>query len=118
MNIGDISISQTGCVLFNSEFVGTVARFDFHCTVNSQRGHLSLIPCESSVDAQAMAISLAANGVSLSLDYYDKFWPNSYIRDGMWYMEVAPEDIVCLNIQASLPEQIEDPADDSASGAY
>ena len=118
MNIGNISISQTGHVFFNTKLVGTVARFDFHARLSAQCGHLSLSPCESDEDMQIMAKELATSGISLSLDFYGEFWPNSYVKDGMWHMEIAPGKIVPLDIRANLTEASEENSDDSASSVY
>ena len=98
MNIGNLSISPTGHVFYGVELIGTAVRFDFRCAGPVRSGSLSIRPCESSLEHLALAIHLAHNGISLSVDIYGEFWPNSYIRDDYWYFETSPGESVPLNI--------------------
>lgn len=118
MNIGNLSISPTGHVFYGVELIGTAVRFEFRCAGPVRSGHLSIRPCECSLAPEALASHLAHNGLSLSIDIYGEFWPNSYVRDGHWFFEAAPGEIVPLNIAAQKPQEEEEHFDACLTGVY
>ena len=118
MNIGNLSISPTGHVFYGVELIGTVVHFDFRCAGPVRSGNLSIRPCECNLEHLALATHLAHNGISLSVDIFAEFWPNSYVRDGYWYFEASPGDSIPLNIASQKPQEEEDDFDICLTGVY
>lgn len=118
MNIGSFFISPTGQMFHGLELVGSVVKFDFQCSGSARRGHLSLRPCESSMEQEAIAFHMAADGISISIDVYGEFWPSSFKRDGEWYFESSPGVIKSLGLSVHTETAEEDPFDAGLTGVY
>jgi hypothetical protein len=117
MNIGNFFISPANQLFHGLELVGAVVRFDFRILGANRSGHLSMRLCESSVAPLELARHFALNGITVSIDVFGEFWPNSYIKADEWYFEGEPGVITYLGIKAQRTYE-EEVFDESLTGVY
>lgn len=117
MNIGNFFISPANQLFHGLELVGAVVRFDFHIIGTNRSGHLSVRLCESSVAPLELARHFALNGITVSIDVFGEFWPNSYIKADEWYFEGEPGVITSLGIKVQRTSE-EEAFDASLTGVY
>lgn len=88
MNIGKLNIGNDGIVTFNGKTIGHIAKLFIEQDAKGRSGSVSIIPSDSSIDMVEIARDLAISNLCVTFDFRRSFWPNSFVRDGEWHIEI------------------------------
>lgn len=96
MNIGRLSIAKDGVVCFDGAAVGRIAKLFIEQNARGRSGSVSIFPADRSLDMVGIARDLAIDNLCVTFDFKDSFWPNSFIKNDEWHIEVTsgPEGII------------------------
>jgi len=89
MNIGRISISKDGVVSFDGAAVGHIAKLFIEQNARGRSGSVSIFPADRSLDMVGIARDLAINNLCVTFDFKESFWPNSFIKNDEWHIEIT-----------------------------
>lgn len=88
MNIGRLSISKDGEVSFDGQVVGRIAKLFVEQSAYGRSGSVSIFPKDRSLDMVGIARDLATNNLCVTFDFKESFWPNSFIKNDEWHIEI------------------------------
>lgn len=88
MNIGKLNIGNDGAVTFDGNSVGRIAKLFIEQDAYGRSGSVSIFPVDNSIDMVEIARDLATSNLCVTFDFSQSFWPNSFVRDGEWHIEI------------------------------
>jgi hypothetical protein len=112
MNIGKLNIGNDGAVTFDGSSIGRITKLFIEQDAYGRSGSVSIFPVDSSIDMLEIARDLATSNLCVTFDFSQSFWPNSFVRDGEWHIEIPSStggdtQIISLGVARAAPSGLD-----------
>lgn len=112
MNIGKLSIGNDGAVTFDGNSIGRITKLFIEQDTYGRSGSVSISPVDNSIDMIGIARDLATSNLCVTFDFRQAFWPNSFVRDGEWHIEIPSStggdtQIIPLGVTRAAPSGLD-----------